>query len=83
MIENELQLRQEITDLKKQIQSLSYIIRMDRISAKDSRNPMVQKKLELEAAMERLLIRVRLEKEMERSMQKNLDKAQPQPFSLD
>jgi len=83
MLQNETKLRQDITELKKQIQSLSYLIRMDRINAKDSRNPLVSKKIELEQALERLLTRVRLEKEINRRITKEQDKTQPQPFSLD
>jgi hypothetical protein len=81
MLQDEHKLQHDISELNTQIRSLSYLIRMDRIDPRDLSHHLVSKKAELEATLERLLIRVRLEKEIDRRINQDDDKTKPQPFS--
>jgi hypothetical protein len=58
--------RRDLEDLRHQIQSLSYLIKMDNIHPENYENPLVSKRIKLELCLENLLTMVKREKETER-----------------
>ena len=56
----------DIEDLRHQIQSLSYLIRMDNIHPENYENPLVSRRIKLELHLENLLTMLKREKEVER-----------------
>jgi hypothetical protein len=61
----------EIENLRKQLRSLSYLIRMDHVDPENFDDPLVSKRGKLELCLENLLTLVRREKEHERKVTKS------------
>ena len=60
------QARKQVEDLRREIQGLSYLIKMDNIHPENYENPLIAKRIKLELCLENLLMMVKREKAAER-----------------